>query len=313
MTLKSLQFELWQECNSHCTYCYLGKENRCTPVELKLNSLHTALEKISDLSNYPETEVISFLGGEFFQGQLNTPEVREGFYKLIEKVNWLLENNYIKEFWIYATMTIGDQKDLYQMIDMISDKSKMWILTSYDTIGRFHSQKMFDSWDYNMRHIHELYPEIRLNTTTIITGDLIEKYLNDEFSFKDFIEKYHTSMFFKQCGRGPYTKEEMNEQVGNFFPKREEFLKFLIKFKEQEDEYLWDKLFNIKYRADSLYRNFNDKDRQMQLEHRIKTGKMETDNENDMAVNKCGHLLTYAAYIDSDGCVLCDKKNVAEM
>ena len=39
---KQIQFELWQECNSQCKFCYLGKDNRYTPNELKLSAMQKA-------------------------------------------------------------------------------------------------------------------------------------------------------------------------------------------------------------------------------------------------------------------------------
>lgn len=114
---KQLQFEIWEECNSKCKFCYLGKINLLTPNHVKLKSLQLILDKISDLSIYDEYDVISYLGGEFFQGQLNTPEIKELFFKLMEKTAWLLENKYIREVWIYATLTIGNQEDLYKSLE----------------------------------------------------------------------------------------------------------------------------------------------------------------------------------------------------
>jgi len=31
---------------------------------------------------------------------------------------------------------------LFETLDLIEEKQNVWILTSYDTIGRFHSEKM---------------------------------------------------------------------------------------------------------------------------------------------------------------------------
>lgn len=312
---KQLQFELWQECGSNCTYCYLGKENKHTADELKLQSLQSALDKISDLSLYEEYDTISYLGGEFFQGQMRNPKVKELFMKLMDKTNWLYENGYIKHIWIYATMTIGNQSDLYEMLEHYTDKSGLWILTSYDTIGRFHTPKMLETWETNMKKIHTLFPMIKFNVTTIITGDLIEKYLSGEFSFKKMMQEYHCSFFLKQCGLGKFTsKEVMNKYVGNFFPTRENFIKFLTKYRLEEDEIMWDKLFNIKYRADTLYRNFNENGRQMVKNERHKdtVNEVSTDDPNESILNKCGHLMAYAGYLD-DGCAICDKQMIEEL
>lgn len=319
---KQLQFELWQECNSHCKFCYLCEDNAFTPDKLKIDSIKMAREKISDLSIYPEYSTISYLGGEFFQGQMKNLEVKDEFMKLIDKTVWLLNNEYIDCVWIYATMTIGDQKDLYETLEKFKGhKGYLWILTSYDTIGRFHTPKMEENWKYHMKHIHELYPDILFNITTILTGDLIDKYLNNEISFKNMMEEYHTKFFFKQCGN-PHTfktKEDMNKHLPNFFPTRDKFLQFLIKFKQEEGPEMWDKLFNIKYRADNLYRNFNDEKEHMVEFVRDKNTSIEhskiLDNPEmlDTYILPCGHMNSYQAYIDSDGCVLCDKKTIEEL
>lgn len=318
MSVKQLQFELWQECNSRCTYCYLGKGNRNTPDEYKLRSLKNTLEKISDLSIYDEYDTLSYLGGEFFQGQLSNPEVREAFMKVMEMTAWLQKNGYIKEVWIYATMTLGDQKDLFDTLKLFdcSEEHPFWLLTSFDTIGRFHNPKMLDTWITTMEKVHELYPHIRINTTTILTGHLINMYLNGEFSFKEFMEKYHTSFFFKQCGQGDYpSKQAMNDAVGYFFPKRADFLKFLTKFRKEESDLMWDKLFNVHYRADVLYRNFSEEGKEMLLNIRHKDSKLEVETAftNEMMTMDCGHVIAYQAYLDSDKCVLCDKHMIGEM
>jgi hypothetical protein len=79
---------------------------------------------------------------------------------------------------------------------------------------------------------------------------------------------------------------------------------------------MWDKLFNIKYRADTLYRNGNDDDHQMMENIRHKDRKEEIELAWDAPETKiasCGHLATYHAYCDCDGCVLCDKQMIDEM
>ena len=40
---KSLQFELWQTCNSRCKFCYLGESNLYTSIELKLKAVNDAI------------------------------------------------------------------------------------------------------------------------------------------------------------------------------------------------------------------------------------------------------------------------------
>ena len=315
---KQMQFELWQECGNNCPFCYLSAENnKFTPDKVKLHSLNRSLEKISDMTNYPEYDTIAYIGGEFFQGQLRTLEVRKKFFELMKKTADLLRDGYIKNVWIYATMTIGNQKDLYDTLELFEKKEGLWILTSYDSVGRFHTPKMFETWDSTLLKIHELYPEVKFNITSILTGDLIEKYLSGELDFNKMKERYHSTMFFKQCGslfdirKVLDHRERMNKIVPNFYPKRDEFLKFLIKFKNDMgiDEY--DKLYNINYRADELYRNYNDDE--TKLIKRDKHSPVENDDPLNYVFNKCGHMTLYQAYIDSDECIMCDKEMIRNM
>ena len=325
---KQMQFELWDECNSKCTFCHLCNKNGNTPNNIKLEMLQDTLDKISDLSIYSEYKTIGFIGGEFFQGQLNTPEIKSKFMELMDKACWLLNNDYIDNVWINATLTIGNQDDLYAVLKRFEGhKGNLWILTSYDTLGRFHTQKMKDNWDYHMKNIHKLYPEIKFNITTILSGDFIERYLNDEINFEQFMQEYNASLFFKVPALQKeyyHTNKEMNDKIGYFFPTRDLFLEFLSKFRQTEHPDLWNKLFNIEYRADTLYCKENGDDIEITrskdnnyMETIIDTTineQMERVKEKQMDyIMDCGHLSTYNSYIDEDGCALCDKLMFEEL
>ena len=340
---KSLQFELWESCNNHCKFCYLGENNLFTPVRLKIKAVEDAYNFISDPEKMVSYNTLSYLGGEFFQGQLETPELKEKFFKLMKKTAELQVSGQIREFWLLCTLTIGNQKDLYDSLDIMNNEyikagkpelmEQVWIVTSYDTIGRFHTQKMEDNWKFHMKNLYETYPGIKFNTCMILTQDLITKYLNDEFSFHEYEKIYHSALFFKQPSPGStkipnkdihswsvegrrIAKQIMEKALPGFFPKREDFLKFLIKFKQDCPE-LYDHLFNINYRADDLYRNMNDEEEghRMQYNHRNKKNLSEIA-EGDPTLNeintKCGHLLNYTAYLDSDECCLCDRDLIGD-
>lgn len=317
--------------------CYLGESNLCTPIELKLKAINDAIAFLNDEEKIAPYNTVSYIGGEFFQGQLDTPELKDKFFDLMRKTAELQISGKMQEVWIMCTLTIGNQEDLYTSLNILNKAyniagkpelmDQVWIVTSYDTIGRFHTQKMLDNWEYHMQHVHEVYPLIHFNTCTILTQDLITKYLNDEWSFHDFIEKHHTAMFFKQPSPGStkpkntdcelidqyqQCKEIMEAKLPGFFPKRETFLEFLVKFKDDCPD-LWDKLFNIKYRADDLYRNYNqdEEGKRMQLNHRAKNKRTEMDEDFGEMIQKigpCGHLINYYPYIDSKECCMCDKE-----
>ena len=317
MSSNILQFELWQECNNKCKFCYLGKNVEHTETEKKISALHKVYKMVSDLSNYPKYQVLAFIGGEFFQGQLRDEKVHDLFFKLMRKTADLLNQGIIKEVWISVTLTIGKQEDLYKVLELFEDKSKVWLLTSWDSKWRFHTKKMEETWQYHMKHIHELYPSITLNTTIILTGHLIDLYLLNKFNLNEFSEQYHTAYFFKQPASGQVItasnnqeiKQKVNEIMPNFFPTKKQFLAFMMKFKQSEHEVNWSKLFNIEYRADDVYRNYND-GRQMIQSHRYKGTVEETLEEAHLP---CGHSINYDCYVDQPGCVLCDKHKIEQM
>lgn len=318
MSDKCLQFELWYECNSKCLYCYNNGSLDCTPDEIKLRNLQAIIDKISDLSIYKEYSKLSYLGGEFFQGQLRNPKVKAKFMELMDKTSWLLQNGYIKCVWLYATLTIGDQKDLYETLEKFKfKKEQFWILTSYDTIGRFHAPKMEETWKYHMKKLRELYPELLFNTTMILTGDTMKKYLSGEFSFKDFMKEYHTALFLKYPWLpGNFkSKVEFNKFLPDFFATRDLSLKFLTKFKQEEGPELWDKLYNFKYRAAVCMKNSNDDSKVMVSNVRDQEHSVEYEGDVSNAdINKhCGHLLSCQCYVDSDACWACDKQQIEDL
>lgn len=308
----AIQFELWEECNQHCKFCYLGEHNLYTHKSIKIKNLKNVLNIISDDKLWNSYNTISYLGGEFFQGQLNDQEVYSLFFELMNKTAKLYNSKIIDQLWLYATLTIGNQKDLYDTLNLFNDKSNIWLLTSYDTYGRFHTEAMYNQWNKNMLAIKNKYPEIKFNISTIVTQDLINKYNNNEFCFYDMMKKYNSLIFLKNCTLGLYkSKKEFNKKLPLFYPTRSSTLKFMYKLYNNEPKIVWDKMFNINYRADTLYQSRDFSDYNFYIKRRNKNNIL-SDDDLDVYCNiqkslPCGHSTTYQAYIDSDKCILCDK------
>jgi hypothetical protein len=313
-----IQYELWRECNCNCTYCTLGFDNHKTENELKLQSMQTAIDEMKNFEPN-EHQTVGFIGGEFFQGQLNTPEIKSKFMELIKVANDLLNNHIVKDLWLNASLLIGNQKDLYEAIDLIDDKTKLWILTSYDSIGRFHTPKMLETWQYHMKNIHNLYPEIKLNTTSILTGDFIEKYLNDNIDIKEFKATYHTNLFLKTTVKPGHlshlSKQEINDKIGNFFPTQERFQEFLFTFYMREGAEEYHNLFSNDLRADEVRKNYNiDTKRNIKFIRDKQTLEETIDLIDEHIDNlSCGHSTIYQCYVNSDDCCICNKQEIGEL
>lgn len=345
---KTFQWELWSFCNQKCVFCYLGADNKDTRAERQMKSLMD-FEKSIDNLDYTLYNNISIIGGEFFQGEFHTPEIKEKFLSIMKKIGQLYEDKKIGSCWLTCTLTRKEQDGLYDLLDyfkknkiFIPNKkytaSGLWLCTSYDTKGRFHTQEQKDNWNYHMLNISKNYKFVKLNTTIILTGHFINEYLNNKIHLGKFSKKYNTTLFFKQPGLGTQFevrksdfdfindleksltkyKEKwlINKRKANefykfdFFPAQEEFKKLLIKIKAEEPEF-YNRLFNIRYRADEVHRNKNEAQND-RTDIRFKDAFNET-NETNNVLNDCKHLFSYACYVDNNNCCMCDKNNIDEL
>ena len=308
------QFELWEECNSHCKFCYLGSANNKTPDDQKLANLSKAIERISDRTLYDHINCLAYIGGEFFQGQLKDSRVKQKFMELMSKTAALINDGTISSTWISATLMIGQQADLYECLSLFKDLNKVWILTSYDTIGRFHSTKAEQMWKDNLQALRRAFPQLNINITSILTGDFIDKYLNGTLDIQRIAEESRCAMFWKPpCSIDRQddthlTKLQVNSILPNFFPLRHKFLSFLLKYKANESDFMYDKLFNMQYRSEYLEKFTKG----FHMSHRLKDKYVEaTDDGNDIL--SCGHSGQYQIYADSDACAICDKEKIRKM
>ena len=336
---KSFQWELWASCNNLCTFCYLGLENRGTQVDRQLKSLEDFSDGIDNL-DFDIYNNISIIGGDFFQGQLSNKEVHDKFFEVIRKIFSLYVDKFIGSIWITCTLTIGDQKDLYELLDLAKEMkvfpveeygaSGLWLCTSWDAKGRFHTPDRKENWEYHMKKIKKDYPFVKLNTTMILTGDLCKEYVEGLLNFSDFEKNFQTSLFFKQCGVPEVAfpentdnkeellnwwlkiKQDLNKKFNlDFFPKRDIFVKFLQKCINTEPQY-YHRLFNIGYRADELHRNKNEDYHDVKLLRR----KDSVLEEESVPTGNCpkGHIIYYFCYSDDpQGCCLCDKEAIDEV
>lgn len=305
MSDKTIVIELWEECNNFCDFCFIDYLNKKTSDEVKLQNIENANLILDNIKE--ELKAIGLIGGEFFQGQLCNDTIRSKFFDLCKKIFIHINNGDIKDFWCFCTLTIGEQKDLYDLIDLFNDivldknKHTFWILTSYDTKGRYNMPFKFENWDKHMINLQK-YPFIKFNITSIMTEDFCQKYLRDEIDLAALESKYKTKLFLKQPTQTRWgLKETLMEKIQWFFPKRKTYLDFLKKLRDQDRE-IFDNVLNISLRADLVY---NEMRGSTKLDPEIRN--KETWNENhSRCFKKCGHVVNYKCYADSDACCLCD-------
>lgn len=317
--MKQLQFEVWQECNSGCDFCYLKSiEFIQHSVPFKIERLKKIQKIIEDVDTYKEYDTISFIGGEFFQGQLNDESVKSAWYDMVDATVRMQKAGYIKQVWLMCSLLIGKQPDLYETLSRLNGNSVVWVVTSYDTKGRFKG-KMLQTWESHMKQIKEKFPDVKLNTTCILTQDLIDKYNRGDFTFTELSEKYQTSIFLKPCAvQSNSTIEKIREMKKehathdpSFFPSRQSFLEFLYRVKMQEGSVFFEQsIYDVHRRADTLLHLGLDGFTE-ESDTRVKDQSLQAEAQSN--AGDCGHSLYYRIYSDSDECCLCDKYMVGEI
>lgn len=223
-----LQYEIWKDCKNGCKFCTNFKQKDID----KISSLKYILTDL-DLRKNDKIADIGFIGGEFFDDQLNNQEVRMLFYQLFDWCEQKLKNNTLKRVFITSCLIFDIQNSLIPFLDYLRDKNildKVMLCTSYDIKYRFYTEKRKKLWEDNMLFLHESYPELKIHTQTIMTQFFIDAVLNNEFDIKAFCEKYHTFIDYNEPQSGFfYDKQGMYKAIPDFFPTKESFSKFLLK------------------------------------------------------------------------------------
>lgn len=312
--IKAIQFELWQNCNNNCAFCYLNKGRVLISPDKMIQNIESAEKILNDKDRMKQYNCVGFIGGEFFQGQLSTKELKQSFIVLMQKLNQMLLNKEILEVWITASLMNDNLQDLFDSFDCFEfdkfdDDCRIFMCTSYDTKGRFKSVHQKEQWYKNLEEVKNRYPKLFLHTQIITTQSFLEEVESGEFSFARLDKLSGADYKLPGSFRAYYTDEIKNEEsypnhlrsIKSEFPDkffvehRDDFIKFLRRLAEF-------------YGIDKLLQFADNKARSMTLisfsdEHTI-LDRWSEDNHNENA--KCGHPYDSYAYLDSNKCARCD-------
>ena len=231
---KFLQYELWKDCNFGCKFCYnLGQKNYFS-IESRLKDIIKAIDKF----NSKEFSQFGITGGEFFDKQLDKLQIKNIFYILIDKICNKIKSGEIERFLVTTSFMYNKTDDIKEFVEFLKKQDCLkntLFCTSYDTLYRF-NKKTLKNWKNNTKYLYKKYKDFRLHTEIIITDDFITKVLNKKFNLNKFIKKYNTAVDFIQPSV-PFgldvTKSEFEKRVPGFFPKRENFLKLIELWQNQ--------------------------------------------------------------------------------
>ena len=277
-----IQYELWKDCKNGCKFCF----NKGQPDLDKLQSLNFVINKIQEpeVDNYNE---IGFIGGEFFDDQLNNEEVWSKFIEIFSICKQKVDSGKIKKIYLTTSLLYKVNNLLLPFLNLmrtfgISDK--ILICTSYESKYRFHTKELLKLWQDNMLWLHEKFPEVKLHTEMIVTQFFIDEVLNDTFSITKFKETYHTEVDYIEPASGFYyiDKQDMYKDIKDFFPTKSSFIKFLIKTAVKSKEISLFKFLSMNIRSDKVYCYLDGK--LLCLDSRRKTNKGFIDAKKDAKI-----------------------------
>lgn len=320
---KVYQVELWQECNNHCKYCYNQKTYFPQSSEFKIKNIRDVIKTIQSEDFFDNYNSVGLIGGEFFQGQMDDPAVSNAFFELLEILKQYTIQGKIQQIWVSSTLISENQHQLWDMLEMFKDTippEGFVLMTSWDPIGRFHTEQAKRSWENNMIKIHDLYPMFWLNTCSIFTGAYIDLYLNNPNFLNEFTQNFHTTIFVKpptnlildNDGKNyislSHFKDALEErqrynreEIPNWYPTQKQALDFFYQLAVTNPE-LYNCFLNIEQRADMLV---NYRQNEVHKNERHKDRKQEVDDNPVM--DHCKHITYYQIYSDNNECVICDR------
>lgn len=290
MQKKCIQFKLWDDCNNHCTFCYLNKTRKNTSQEEKLNRLNVLKDRLYslDLNKYDR---VGLIGGDFYLGELNGLEnVWIDILKQIDSMN-------LSTYWIASALT---QPDPSFLLDSLKDlnKSKVLICTSYDTVGRFTENKL-KNWKSNINILLE--KGYNINITAIPTEDFLNEYKNSFFPEQceiNLCEPHLGTEWYCEADKENYNAKLVKENTLFNLPSRSEFIKFITNNPKILKNYV-----NYSNNHSNDIIDFDE-----HISYEMRNNRL--DKTNLSANAPCGHPHFCKFYRDSNKCAMCDAMDI---
>lgn len=251
-----LQFNLWKDCNNNCEFCFCRGHKKLS-VEKKLQSISFVKERLLDLEESDFYNEVGFLGGEFFDNQIEDPLVKDYFYSLFDILREKRDRGLLDKIYISTSLIFDTNKYLRPFLEYLKKIGLLDITllcTSYDLKYRFHNDKAKKLWEDNMKQISKDY-NTSIHTEIIVTQTFIDAVLNDDFNIESFSKKFNTHIDYIEPSSGCYfyDKEDFSREIKDFFPKRESFLNF-IKYAAIDNQFIdLTNFLSMKVRADTIY------------------------------------------------------------
>lgn len=256
-----IQYNLWKNCRNGCEFCF-NRGGRTSTVEDQLEILDFVIEKLNSQETDSYNE-LGFIGGEFFDNQLDDDCVKQKFYQLFDICAEKYRQHKIDKVCV-ATSLIFDASihliPFIQYIDNLGLSDIVLFCTSYDTKYRFHSDEDLAVWCKNMTQLRPLLKN-DIHTEMIVSSFFIDDVQSGKLNLNKFCSDFQTSIDFIEPTFIDFyeTKENTLKLLSDFFPTRKKFINFVKELCFEKQIIDIDRFLTIKLRSDTSYYQLCDK------------------------------------------------------
>ena len=284
-TDRFVQIRLWDDCINNCEFCSL--QNRCRKTPLK--SKKVRLSKTTELVETLNSKQIGLIGGEFFEGQLKGCE-----NEWMDLLHALLETE--AQLPITANL-IHKQHFLQETIDLLG--KRLMLCTSYDEVGRFHTEAARANWLKNVEDLHN--QGVHLFCTCIQTQEFLEATSPlPEWLGVNLCDPHLGVDWYINVDKANYHKHLVEENSLFHLPKRSTAIRWMRQNVDLTRCYV---AYNDTH-SSTIY-SFDDNDcLEKEFENRLTA---------ESYVNpECGHPYFCQCYADSGKCMMCDATRILD-
>ena len=291
-----IQYNMWKNCNNGCDFCFNRGYKKST-VEEQLGILEFTKNRLLDEESREYNE-IGFIGGEFFDNQIDDERVCNGFYELFDICKNKRERGELDKICVATSLIFDTERHLKPFIRYLKDIGILdmtLFCTSYDTKYRFHTEEQLRTWEYNMKDIRKMLDN-RIHTEIIVSQFFIDDVESGKFSIPRFQEEFDTSIDYIEPTFIDYfnSREDSIRELPDFFPRRKSFIDFVRKHCLELGEIDISRFLSIKLRSDTSYYQLASGE-WIKIDDRWRKGIRRID--------KNGDTKTIFSYSDSDRCM----------
>lgn len=278
------KFLLWSNCNFDCDFCWqrrsVGKDTIVFDYQRSVPCLQ--IEKFLDSAEFVIGSNLHLSGGELFAHRLD-PE----FENLITLIASKMLSNKIDILYLSSNLTYEPLDYLVVVLEVLKSNNllhRVKIITSYDIAGRFLNKELENLMFTNLQTIRTTYPEIEISTNIILTKQMCDVILNNQFSIKEFMNTYGVIVNLL-----PY-----EILLSEYTPSEKKLHNTLIVVEKENPGYL-NKLYN-QLLIDS-----------QQTTYEFRSGNMNIFNKLEIELLPCGHASKFnKCYEKNNKCFLCE-------